>query len=281
MNKIIVDVGFHKGEDTGFYLYKGFDVIAIDASKELVEKGNNKFINYIKKGQLKILNFAVSDNNDSEIIFYTGENTLWNSTNKNITNRKDSFLQSQTVKTITLEEVFKEYGTPYYCKIDIEGADILAIHWLNKDNLPQYISCESECYGDNDAFTIEDSLATLYALRNIGYKKFKLIDQRNFINIRGKMVLYGGGCTKNFIKRNLSRIRWEIFWIPTNEMQRLSKKHNFPFKWSSGPGPLDHDFLNSEWLTFSKAKELILYYREQKLNFDGKNLWIDLHAFLD
>ncbi len=88
MRKLIVDAGFHKGEDSSFYLHENFNVIALEASKELVEKAKDKFQENIKKGQLKILNFAVSNKDNEEIIFYTGKKTLWNSSNKNITNRK-------------------------------------------------------------------------------------------------------------------------------------------------------------------------------------------------
>jgi FkbM family methyltransferase len=40
---LIYDVGAHKGEDTKFYLAKGFSVVAIEASPELCDQLQHKF----------------------------------------------------------------------------------------------------------------------------------------------------------------------------------------------------------------------------------------------
>jgi hypothetical protein len=37
------DVGFHRGEDTAFYLKKGFCVVAFEAHPRLAEKGRAMF----------------------------------------------------------------------------------------------------------------------------------------------------------------------------------------------------------------------------------------------
>ena len=39
MEELIYDIGFHKGEDTLFYLLKGYNVVAVDADIELIEEG--------------------------------------------------------------------------------------------------------------------------------------------------------------------------------------------------------------------------------------------------
>lgn len=47
MNKqLIFDIGFHKGEDTRYYLYKGYNVVAVDAA-EKPDYGRQK---YVSKG---------------------------------------------------------------------------------------------------------------------------------------------------------------------------------------------------------------------------------------
>ena len=38
MEELIYDIGFHKGEDTLFYLLKGYNVVAVDADIELIKK---------------------------------------------------------------------------------------------------------------------------------------------------------------------------------------------------------------------------------------------------
>ena len=42
-NNLIFDIGFHKGEDTRCYLYRGFNVLAVDAVDSLVEAGYYRF----------------------------------------------------------------------------------------------------------------------------------------------------------------------------------------------------------------------------------------------
>lgn len=41
MEELIYDIGFHKGEDTLFYLLKGYNVVAVDADIELIEEGKS------------------------------------------------------------------------------------------------------------------------------------------------------------------------------------------------------------------------------------------------
>ena len=38
MENLIFDIGFHKGEDTLFYLLKGYRVIAVDADPDLINE---------------------------------------------------------------------------------------------------------------------------------------------------------------------------------------------------------------------------------------------------
>lgn len=75
-------------------------------------------------------------------------------------------------------------------------------------------------------------------------------------------------------------ILWKVFSFPTCERQKLSKKYKFSFpKDWSGPGPLDDKYLEpNTWLDFNIVKELILFYKKQKFDLDGKNLWMDIHA---
>jgi hypothetical protein len=58
---LIFDVGMHKGQDTAFYLAKGFRVVAIEANLSLVRWARFRFRREIKRGQLKILNIGVGE----------------------------------------------------------------------------------------------------------------------------------------------------------------------------------------------------------------------------
>lgn len=282
--KLIVDAGFHKGEDTKFYLSKWYTVVAIDASPNLVERGKKYFKKYIDKNQLIILNNVISSLNHFQVDFHIGKNTLWNSTSLAITNRENKFLKTIQVPSITLLEVFKKYGVPYYCKIDLEGMDIEAISSLEKDFLPKFISCELECYWPGTVFTTEDTLRTLFALKKLWYNRFKLINQGNLEELFIKKNMF---IKKNIIEKKIwfwyNLFLWTFLRIPSTVRYELIKKHRFFFPpWSSGPGPLDTEYLNTKnWLDFNTVKDLIIYYKEQKFNMDGKNLWVDIHATIE
>ncbi len=58
---LIYDVGFHHGEDTEFYLAKGFKVVAIEAHPGLYRAGLEKFADHIESGRLVLLNLAVAE----------------------------------------------------------------------------------------------------------------------------------------------------------------------------------------------------------------------------
>ena len=58
---LIYDVGMHKGEDTEFYLKKGFQVVAFDADPNLVALCRKRFSNIIDQQKLTIVEGAWID----------------------------------------------------------------------------------------------------------------------------------------------------------------------------------------------------------------------------
>jgi len=283
-NNLIIDAGFHKGEDTAFFLSKGYQVIAIDATKTLVEEGKIKFKGHIDSGQLILLNYAISNKSNEKIEFHISQFSQWNSCNYNVSNRLNNHVSTELVDTITLLDVIKKYGVPYYCKIDLEGMDEIAIRSLEVDFLPKYISCESECYGYNEQITMEEGLATLNALRDLGYNRFKLIDQKSLSELRTKrkLVIDSNTIAYTYKYRIVPRIGKLLPRYGTNQ-QRLSKELNYALTdGTSGPGPLHDKFRElSTWIDYVQIQDLIRFYRTQSLSHDGKNIWMDIHATIE
>lgn len=178
--ELIYDVGFHRGESASYYLSQGFRVIAIDANASMVKEARIKFCDAIKEGSLTLLHRAVTDKSDEKVDFYLSLRVSeWSSLYKKIPGRVDASFKKKTVRSVCLSTLFQHYGTPYYCKIDIEGADSLALQSLKKvKNLPPYISVESECCGADGCLDGEE-LETLNLLHELGYKKFKLVEQNS------------------------------------------------------------------------------------------------------
>ena len=286
-NDLIIDVGMHRGEDTSYYLKKGYNVIAIDADPNTLKYVNKKFNKEVKKKKLRILNYAIADVDDLQMDFNISELSLWSSLKKDIANRNKLAKDTVKVECKTLKTIFKTYGTPYYCKIDIEGYDELCLQTLSSLNiLPTFISVESECVGENEILTEEQSLGTLIRLKELGYTKFKLVDQTSLEVLKkdedfyshAKMLRFRKPSLKTKIFNKISKILG-IGTQTSSYRDQLNKKfdHNF-FIGSSGPFGND---LDGEWSDYESAKECLLKHRKDYFKLqDSVNygFWCDWHA---
>ena len=171
---LIYDVGFHHGEDTAFYLTKGFKVVAIEAHPGLSQAGREKFASYIESGRLTLLNIAVAETS-GPVSFFESDNDVWGSIRHDAAERNERLgagFREITVEGRQFREVLRQFGVPYYMKVDIEGADLLCLKALAEfEDRPKYVSIEAEV----DVLSgIRDELTTLSGL---GYFKFKIVRQ--------------------------------------------------------------------------------------------------------
>ena len=68
---LVYDVGLHKGEDTEYYLKKGFRVIAIEANPQLISECKARFREAIALGRLQIVEGAIAPASaGNTVIFY-------------------------------------------------------------------------------------------------------------------------------------------------------------------------------------------------------------------
>lgn len=179
MNKYIIDLGAHMGEDSDFYLRKGFKVIAIDASENLCNLISEKFKNHPNVNDFRIINCAITEMDNQVITFYQNENTVWGTIYESWNSRNKRLGTASVLKKVAtkrLDSIIKneigENETIHYIKIDIEGADIEALKSLsNLKNKPSYISIESEKLEWNKL------LEEFKVFKDLGYNKFKVIDQ--------------------------------------------------------------------------------------------------------
>lgn len=167
----IYDVGMHIGQDTEFYLKKGFRVIAIEANPYLCKDAREKFASFIQEGQLVILETGVA-NSSQELTFYINPHiSEWSSFDREIGMRGCDTCETLTIKCRKLSDIIKEYGDPYYVKIDIEGYDKAALESLKEDKVyPDYIS-------------VENGALMLNILVEMGYTGFKYIQQSNIASL--------------------------------------------------------------------------------------------------
>ena len=162
---LIIDIGANLGEDTELYLKKGFDVIAIEPNLNVTKELKAKFEKYLKSKKLVILTVAIR-NTEGKIILYSNKGQpAWSSLNASLGQRGGNFDEIE-VRSKTLYKLFKEFGVPYYLKIDTEGDDSNVISTLfNSQQKPKFIS------------TANPSTNVLDSLYESGYSLFKLINQ--------------------------------------------------------------------------------------------------------
>lgn len=179
-NDLIFDVGMHKGEDTHYYLAKGFNVIAFEADPDLVRLAKEKFSKEINEKRLTIVEGAIVPNNfTKKVKFYKNKkNTVWGTVKENWAKRNqisfDANSISIDVNPVNFKEILNKFGIPYYLKIDIEGMDLVCCQALLSFNYkPSYISIESEKISYKK---LEDEFDLLDKL---GYISYKIIQQGN------------------------------------------------------------------------------------------------------
>jgi FkbM family methyltransferase len=171
---LIFDVGMHKGEDTDFYLKKGFHVIGVEANPLLSDHCVKRFQSESHSGQLTIVNKAIAEYS-GVIDFYVNENSVWGTANRDWMLRnqrlgaKSHMIQ---VPSVRMDDLLSEYGTPYYMKVDIEGLDYACITALiSQLDKPRYVSVETH------AWSYVETIKLLTLLCVAGYNNFKIVSQ--------------------------------------------------------------------------------------------------------
>lgn len=163
---LIFDLGMHRGDDSDFYLRKGFRVVAVEANAALCKLAEERFVSEIAVGQLTIVNKALDRIGAGRVTFYLNPaKDDWGSLDPDMAGRSSNELSTIEVETTTLGMLFATYGVPYYLKCDIEGADEVAIEQLETEILrPRYVSVEAS--GD-----------PLETLSRCGYDRFQIVNQ--------------------------------------------------------------------------------------------------------
>jgi len=271
--KLIYDVGMHNGDDTAYYLSRGYRVVAIEADPEQAEKGLKRFSQFVAAGQLKILNVGVAKE-EGEFEFYINEvKPEWNSFDLSITSRDGLPWHAIKIKALPFANIIHTQGIPYYLKVDIEGHDYLCIEGLNKNDLPKFISVEANSIG-----LIDD-------LAEKGFTKFKLIFQYNLAHLDIPPNKY-------FVRWLWAyRLRqWNSFFMKAfrklggrSVIFRLDKKAVPPYsrQFKQGTSGNFGDQLGGQWHNREKVKEIYRFYHDLFHNLPNKKdygFWVDIHA---
>jgi FkbM family methyltransferase len=178
---LVYDIGMHKGEDTEFYLRKGFRVVAFEADPDLVELCRNRFRQFIDQDRLTIVAGAIIDRDaigpdQQKVWFYRNNDvSVWGTVCVNWAERNARLGASSSileVDVIDFARIMQQHGIPHYMKIDIEGFDMACINALRLfRERPDYISLES------DKTSFANIKLEIDTFARLGYDSFQAIEQ--------------------------------------------------------------------------------------------------------
>jgi FkbM family methyltransferase len=271
---LIFDIGLHKGEDTSFYLEKGFRVIAFEANPDLANHCRLRFQKQIEKEQLTIIEGAITDTTDTgelpeTITFYKNlDDSVWGTVCENWAKRNERLgtrNEAIKVQVIDFRASLQQYGTPYYMKIDIEGMDTVCLKSLLKTEArPSYISIESE------KVSFENLVAELELFKKLGYTHYKAVQQSGISKQVEPSPVQEGRQTHHRFSEGASGLfgrdlpgRWESY----DRIMEIYKKIFFQYEYFGDSG---------KW----RRKWWGRVIREVVSTITGKPLpgWYDTHA---
>lgn len=189
-NNLIFDIGMNHGEDTEYYLCKGFHVIAVECNPNLVDEVSARLAPYIRSKQLVICPVGIAKDAGYMEFYINLDNDHLSSFVKELATKDGSLSNVLNVQCITLREVLEDFAkgrVPRYMKIDIDGAcdsvlNELAL-WKEK---PKFVSVEE--YG----------LQTIHDLKMLGYDRFSIYRQRLKFDSPPKPPREGEYCGRSF-----------------------------------------------------------------------------------
>lgn len=199
---LVFDFGFHNGDDSSFYLKKGFTVVALEANPDLIEEGKKRFIKEVKNKKLFLINKAVTGTNSKrKLKFYVNpKRSDWSSCYREFAENDGSKSKVVSVESVSIDDLCKKFGVPLYVKVDIEGCDVMVAEDLySLKEKPKFVSFETS------RLTYDGIFSWLYVA---GYKKFQLINQlNNSLRMENGFTKHSSG----FFGDDLPKNKWLSF----------------------------------------------------------------------
>jgi FkbM family methyltransferase len=189
---LVYDVGFHRGEDTVYYLRKGYRVVAFEAHPDLVDEARRRFATEIADGRLQLVPGAITGDTQDAVTFYAHSRmSAWGTTEQHRAERNEVMGDSVpiTVPAVDFAACLRDHGVPHYLKIDIEAADMLCLEALagvDPGQRPRYVSIEAESERWSGVVRQFD------LLERLGYSRFAIVQQGDIgLSVRDIATLDG------------------------------------------------------------------------------------------
>ncbi|SHM85954.1 FkbM family methyltransferase [Bradyrhizobium lablabi] len=175
MNRsLIFDIGCHIGEDSEFYLKKGFHVVAVEANPALCVILRKRFVKEIIEGRFVLVEKAIAER-DGQVEFFVNKASIWGTIRSHMAERNAAAGAESTkisVPSTRFRSLIEQFGMPYYLKVDIEGADHLCLEGLQSfSDRPMYASIEVD---QSSVFEMHQSVKLF---KQTGYTRFQIVNQ--------------------------------------------------------------------------------------------------------
>lgn len=147
MSEVLVfDIGANCGQVTKRFIDVGCKVVAVEPLKHVSEEIRN----FATEDQVTIINKLVHASNESQEFFMSRLDSTISTTSNDWMNvgrfsEQGDWVSVGNIESISLDEMVETYGTPYFIKIDVEGAEyqtllsltekvnsILSIEWVEE-----------------------------------------------------------------------------------------------------------------------------------------------------
>jgi FkbM family methyltransferase len=267
---LVYDVGMHNGDDTAYYLHKGWRVIAIEANPALIPAARQRFAAALAAGRLALVNVAIAATAGEVDLFVPAGRDLAGSLVESNAARFSGALQRLRVPCRPFAAIMADYGTPHYVKIDIEGSDRLCLDALTPGNLPPFVSIEM-AHADGDA--------DIRRLAALGYRGFKCVRQNDLAVIGPAELPRQLALRRRRARGGLSGLavgatrRLERLLMPVRDGDwRFPKGASGPFGTSLAGAWLDAAAMLGVWQA--------LHDIDAELGAGGVGEWFDVHAAL-
>jgi FkbM family methyltransferase len=172
---LIFDVGLHRGEDSAYYLSKGYRVVAFEANPGLIAHCRKRFEPELAEGRMTIVEGAIDDRGRETVPFFVHDTeTVWGTTDEAwaARNAPRGVSSRIEVEAVDFGQALREYGIPYYLKVDIEGADRICLDAVgDRSERPRFVSIESEKVDPGEL------VSELRRLAALGYARFAVCQQ--------------------------------------------------------------------------------------------------------
>ena len=270
---LVFDIGANNGDDTAYYLRRGFRVVGVEANPEMVAWCERRFQEEIRADRLVLLNVGLAAEEGVASFFVSeGNRGVWSSLDPELASRGNLVARQIAVQARSLHGLMQEYGVPFYLKIDIEGADHLCLRDIDHTDAPAYVSFEAS----------DGRLEDLFLLVRAGYTRFKLIDQlagfRQVMPPPLHSMALATAIASRWAKARLRHVPGlgeavrliRRMRATAGGTQQLSTPPEFSIS-SSGPMAEDTD---GPWRSGEEVAYAWLYYVRESTNSN----WYDIHA---